>query len=298
MITNTSGKTGNGPIVLGAGNSDDDIVDNAAPVIVGVEVIGLTGDKDDKSREVQVTYSEAVNLEGNNDDIAKLFFTDKGENATEAETYYNGQITFKEFFAKDSTDLSKVTLKYTAGNTYYIEDAENNKMKTQTIKGFSTTTPPADKEANKTALTNAIADAKTAKDALTDEAKKAELQTAIEAAEKVNADKKATQAQVDAAKEALEAAVKKAQETGDAKVKTVEELGNIVKTALTAGKLTFVFEEKDLPAEFKSATGEYTLTFNGTDVPFETIFGAKSATVDHVGSTTDAVVKAAKITSK
>lgn len=271
-VTNTTGKTGNDPIVLGAGNSEDDIVDNAAPVIVGVEVLDLSGNKTDKSSRVKVTYSESVNLEGNNDDIAKLFFTDKGENATEAETYYNGQITFKEFFAKDSTDLSKVTLKYTAGNTYYIEDAENNKMKTQTIKGFyndnqsSTTTPPSDKEANKTALTNAIADAKTAKDALTDEAKKAELQKAIEAAQAVKDDKKATQAQVDAAKEALEAAVKKAQETGDTvkaseiDFKVVEELDGTTTVSKRANELDAKFADKDLVIVFEGK--EYKLTPN------------------------------------
>ena len=214
-------------------------------------------------------------------------------------------IVFKEYFAKDSTDLSKVTLKYTAGNTYYIEDAENNKMKTQTIKGFfndsksSSVTPPADKEANKTALTTAIADAKTAKDALTDEAKKAELQTAIEAAEKVNADKKATQAQVDAAKADLDAAVKKAQETGDVKVKTVAELGSAIKTSNPApGKLTVVFLEKDLPADFKSETGKYTLTFKGEELAFTDKMGAKSVTFDYNEKEDKATLDASKVTAK
>lgn len=273
VITNTSGKTGNDSIVLGDGNGSDDIVDNAAPVIVGVEVLGLTGDKADKSREVKVTYSENVSLEGNNDDIAKLFFADKGENATEAETYNDGNIVFKEYFAKDSTDLSKVTLKYTAGNTYYIEDAENNKMKTQTIKGFfndskSSSVTPGDKEADKTALNKAIADAEKAETAGKTKESVDALNKAIEDAKKVADNKKATEKEVADAEKAVNEAVKnlKDEVKGDTvkaseiNFKVVEELDNTTTVSKRANELDAKFADKDLAIVFEGK--EYKLTPN------------------------------------
>ncbi|MBF4501401.1 S-layer homology domain-containing protein [Savagea sp. SN6] len=138
-ITNTTGKTGNEEIIVGeTGNvKAKDIVDNAAPVIVGVKI---KPEDDVTEQTVEVTYSESVALQGEDKDIAPLFFADKGENAVKA-VEYNGTtntaiITFDKLIAKGSTDLTKLTLKYTSGNTFYIEDEENNKMKTQTVTGF------------------------------------------------------------------------------------------------------------------------------------------------------------------
>ena len=74
------------------------------------------------------------------EDIATLFFTDKGENATEGVEYSGtgntATIAFNDNFWKDSTDLSIVTLKYSKGNTFYIQDTASNKMNTATVKGF------------------------------------------------------------------------------------------------------------------------------------------------------------------
>ena len=138
-ITNTTGKTGNEEIIVGGtGNvKAEDIVDNAAPVIVGVKIKPAD---DVTEQTVEVTYSESVALQGEDKDIAPLFFADKGENAVKA-VEYNGTtntatIKFDKLIAKGSTDLTKLTLKYTSGNTFYIEDEENNKMKTQTVTGF------------------------------------------------------------------------------------------------------------------------------------------------------------------
>jgi hypothetical protein len=140
VITNTTGKTGNDEITVGkTGNVEvKDIVDNAAPVIVGVKI---KPEDDATEQTVEVTYSESVKLQGEEEDIAPLFFADKGENAVKAvgykvDTTNKAIITFDKLIAKASTDLTKLTLKYTSGNTFYIEDEENNKMKTQTVTGF------------------------------------------------------------------------------------------------------------------------------------------------------------------
>lgn len=136
VLTNTTGKVGNGPLEID--KDKEDIIDNAAPVIVAAHA-------NEQANEVTVTYSEAVKLQGNTDDVATLFFTDKGEESSEGVKYaakYNDKsavITFKEDFWKADTDLSVVTLKYSQGNSYYIQDNASNKMKTDTLKGFYTT---------------------------------------------------------------------------------------------------------------------------------------------------------------
>ncbi|CEA01891.1 S-layer protein precursor [Metalysinibacillus saudimassiliensis] len=136
-FTNTSGKVGNKEIKINDGSTSTvkakNVVDNAAPMIVSVYA--------KNANTVEVTYSEDVALQGKEKDVASLFFADKGENASiGAEYSSNGNdkatITFKEKFAKASTDLSVVTLKYSKGNSYYIQDKSSNKMDTTTIKGF------------------------------------------------------------------------------------------------------------------------------------------------------------------
>ncbi len=135
VITNSTGKVGNAALTIDK-DLKEDFIDNAAPVIVGAHA-------DESGKDVTVTYSEDVKLQGNADDVATLFFTDKGENASEGVKYVaNGSnsavITFKENFWKNDTDLSKVTLKYSQGNSYYIQDNASNKMKTDTLTGFFT----------------------------------------------------------------------------------------------------------------------------------------------------------------
>ena len=145
-ITNVSGSLGN-DILTNEDVDKGDFVDNAAPEIVNVQL--------DKANTAIVTYTEAVEIQGKNKDefskeIASLFFTDKGENATEGVAYEpenptdgkhtSATITFKERVWKDSTDLSVVTLKHTKGNTYFMQDEAGNKMATHTIKGVVTAT--------------------------------------------------------------------------------------------------------------------------------------------------------------
>lgn len=141
-ITNVSGSLGN-DILTNEDVDKGDFVDNAAPEIVNVQL--------NKANTAIVTYTEAVEIQGKNKEefskeIASLFFTDKGENATEGVAYEpenptkhtSATITFKERVWKDSTDLSVVTLKHTKGNTYFMQDEAGNKMATHTIKGVVT----------------------------------------------------------------------------------------------------------------------------------------------------------------
>lgn len=220
-FTNTSGKVGNAKIVVANTSStvpSKDIIDNAAPMIVSVYA--------KNANTVEVTYSEDVTLQGKKSDVASLFFADKGENASIGVEYSGDKtdkatITFKEDFAKASTDLSVVTLKYAKGNSYYLQDAASNKMETTTIKGFysdrnsdlgqSTETENGKEEATKAeidALKATIDDAdKVNKDGKTAESVKA-LEKAIADAKKVaNSLNNPTKSEVADAKKAVEDAV-------------------------------------------------------------------------------------------
>lgn len=131
VFTNSTGKVGNEELEIEAASHD--FVDNAAPVVISAHA-------DEDAKQVTVTYSENVKLQGDAENIATLFFTDKGENASEGVEYVGtnntATITFKEDVWKNDTDLSAVTLKYSQGSSYYIQDLVSNKMKTSTLKGF------------------------------------------------------------------------------------------------------------------------------------------------------------------
>ena len=130
-FTNSDGNNGN-PKLTKTSIDKKDYVDNAAPEIVSVYA--------KNSNQVEVTFTEKIETEGKNADIATLFFTDGGEEATEGKTFSasgnKATITFKDNFADNATDLSKVELEYKSGNTFYIRDAESNKVESVTIEGF------------------------------------------------------------------------------------------------------------------------------------------------------------------
>lgn len=284
-FTNTSGKVGNKEIKINDGSSTTvkakDVVDNAAPMIVSVYA--------KNANTVEVTYSEDVALQGKEKDVASLFFADKGENASiGAEYSSNGNdkatITFKEKFAKASTDLSVVTLKYSKGNSYYIQDKSSNKMDTTTIKGFykdsssdlgsssnvenggnDEVASSSEFSALKTAITKAK-DVDTT--GYTADSVKA-FKDAITAAEKVYKNNKSTSKEVTNAKADLEKAqanLIKETEKGDTvkaseiNFKVVEELDNTTTVSKRANELDAKFADKDLTIVFEGK--EYKLTPN------------------------------------
>lgn len=136
VLTNETGKVGNNVIKASDIRADKDMIDNAAPVLVGAEATTIGG----KGKGAKLTFSESLKQEGNNKEIGSLFFSDKGENATEgvqANISNNiATIEFKEDYWMNSTDLTKVTVEYNQGNSFYLQDNNSNKVETQKIIGL------------------------------------------------------------------------------------------------------------------------------------------------------------------
>ncbi|WP_108307355.1 S-layer homology domain-containing protein [Metalysinibacillus jejuensis] len=136
VFTNETGKVGNPVITAKQIRDAKDMIDNAAPVLVGAEAttIGNAG------KGAKLTFSENVKTEGSTAELASLFFSDKGENATEGvKASFSGNIAtieFKEAYWINSTDLTKVTVEYSQGNSFYLQDGSSNKVETQKIIGL------------------------------------------------------------------------------------------------------------------------------------------------------------------
>lgn len=132
-FTNASGKVANNEITKA--KFSDDIIDNAAPALLAAETVS------GEAKQVKVTFTEEVLDEGSADKIGSLFFTEKGENnSTGTTATVSGAevtVTFKEDVTDANTDLSIITVKYTKGNSYYLQDAKGNKVVTQTLKGLA-----------------------------------------------------------------------------------------------------------------------------------------------------------------
>ncbi|WP_108307356.1 hypothetical protein [Metalysinibacillus jejuensis] len=163
---------------------------------------------------------------------------------------------------------------------------------------------PGATQAEKDALTAAIANAEKPEttEGKTEDSIKA-LEDAIAQAKATLNKPTPTSAEVAAAKKAVEdavAALKDEEVAGEEKVKTVEELGSIIlhKEMTDVNKLVVGFKETDLPADFKSATGKYVLTFKGQEYELIGDGNNKSIVIDYTKATLEEDLKQATITSK